>query len=214
MGILDFLNQKDTTANIIVVSRTKMGGENVCVGAFDINNNRNIRLLTASGSNQPRSFPLNIGSTIKATYAEKSGTKPPHTEDVLLKGYEATAPGPVLKAFQGLCKPITGPITNTFSGCLSKQGGNALSIGSDNVPDHSVCFWRADAPLTLDTSFDSVKYNYGFGFNRVSIKFVGFQETIRTIPSGSIIRLSLARWWCPPGHNEERCYLQLSGWHL
>lgn len=214
MGILDFLNNNDVTANIIVVSRTKMGAGNVCIGAFDVDNNRNIRLLTSGGSNQPSSFPLNIGSTVKATYAEKSGIKPPHTEDVLLKNYAEIASAPVLKAFQGLCNPITGPITNTFSGCLSKQGGNALSIGSENVPDHSVCFWRSDAPLTLDTSFDSIKYNYGYGFNRVSIKFVGFQDPIRTIPSGSIIRLSLARWWCHPGNNEERCYLQLSGWHL
>ncbi len=28
------------------------------------------------------------------------------------------------------------------------------------------------------------------------------------------VPISLARWWSPPGINEERCYLQLSGWYL
>jgi hypothetical protein len=39
-------------------------------------------------------------------------------------------------------------------------------------------------------------------------------DAIAVIPDGALIRFSLARWKAfPPGVNEERCYLQLSGWY-
>ena len=33
-------------ADVLIVSRTQMGGGNVCIGGFDISKKRNIRLLT------------------------------------------------------------------------------------------------------------------------------------------------------------------------
>ena len=46
--------------------------------------------------------------------------------------------------------------------------------------------------------------------------FVGFQEPLAEIPAGALVRISLAHWWRPRDHpeEEERCYLQLSGWFL
>jgi len=205
----------EITADIIVVSRTKMGGENICVGAFDVTNKRNIRLLTSEGANQTSDFSLNIGETFKVVYSNKtSGITSPHTEDVLLKSYNPIPSAPVLAEFKENCQPINGIITNTFNGLLSKQNGNALSIGMAGIPDHSVCYWRTDAPLTLNTSFSNIKYDYTSGIFRASIKFVGMQDPILTIPNGTVVRLSLARWWSPPEETEKRCYLQLSGWYI
>ena len=39
---------------------------------------------------------------------------------------------------------------------------------------------------------------------------------IKVIPAGTLVRVSLARWWRPEDSEpnfEERCYLQLSGWY-
>jgi hypothetical protein len=48
-----------------------------------------------------------------------------------------------------------------------------------------------------------------------SAKYVGMEEPIAVIPERAIDRFSLARWApFPPGVDEERCYLQLSGWYL
>lgn len=47
-----------------------------------------------------------------------------------------------------------------------------------------------------------------------SIKYVGFAEPINKIPAGTLVRVSLARWWRPTETSEERCYLQLSGWYV
>ena len=49
---------------------------------------------------------------------------------------------------------------------------------------------------------------------RYNIPYVGCAEAIDLIPAGTLVRVSLARWWRPEGMNEERCYLQLSGWYL
>lgn len=42
--------------------------------------------------------------------------------------------------------------------------------------------------------------------------YVGFQNEIDTITTGSLVRLSLARWWTKNNSVDKRCYLQLSGW--
>ena len=51
------------------------------------------------------------------------------------------------------------------------------------------------------------------GTNR-KITFVGFQNPVQLISAGTLLRISLARWWAPNDDDvEERCYLQLSGWY-
>ena len=46
----------------------------------------------------------------------------------------------------------------------------------------------------------------------INIPFVGFQSPIGLIPANTLVRVSLARWWAN-NNDEERCYLQLSGWY-
>ena len=38
-------------------------------------------------------------------------------------------------------------------------------------------------------------------------------EPISEIPSGTLLRVSLARWWKKYEEEEKKCYLQLSGWY-
>ncbi|MFH1320564.1 MAG: hypothetical protein ABII90_07920 [Bacteroidota bacterium] len=57
---------------------------------------------------------------------------------------------------------------------------------------------------------DKVRYSYPIRWRNIS--YVGFQNPVDKIPAGTLVRISLARWWSP-NEDEERCYLQLSGWY-
>jgi hypothetical protein len=92
--------------------------------------------------------------------------------------------------------------TSNGSGYISKAGG---------LPNRSTGYWVPDKPLTLEG--DRYTYPAFAGVRRMS--YVGFAPTIATIPAGTLVRVSLARWWRPQDADdslEERCYLQLSGW--
>lgn len=216
------VGSKEVSANIVVVSRTRMSQGHVCIGAFDVENNRNIRLLTAAGEHQPEACELDVGSVVRATYVKVTvGVIPPHTEDVKLKSYTAASQVQKVKdEFVAACPVVHGPITATFSGSLSREGSNSLSIRRENVPDHSVCFWKSDQIILLDSDyrerFGKVKYLYGQRYDRVGLPYVGMQDPIPSVPAGTVVRLSLARWWKPndASYDDKRCQKQLSGWYL
>jgi hypothetical protein len=47
-----------------------------------------------------------------------------------------------------------------------------------------------------------------------SIPYVGFAEPLSEIPANTLIRVSMCRWWRREEYEEEKCYLQISGWYL
>lgn len=114
------------------------------------------------------------------------------------------------------CSITEGCITRLFNHTLQFSGPHFLtgSVGKDHVPDHSVAFWVADKDLMKhDNSFQGksgVYYLYG----SYRIKYVGFQTPLDCIPQGTVLRMSLANWWKKGDSDEERCYLQLSGWYV
>lgn len=185
-------------------------GQNVCVGAYDVDRHRNIRLLNADGYGQPSTFPLNIGNVVTAQYRDRTNIEAPHTEDVLLQSYQPCADDQEVKnAFSENAPVIDGPLSNCFEGKLFQPGHGAMAIRNNDVPDHSVCFWRPDNNLTLN---NYGKYVYRIGFRNIQIQYVGFPEPIQMIPAETIVRLSLSRRWNVEGQ-EKICWLQLSGWY-
>jgi 1-acyl-sn-glycerol-3-phosphate acyltransferase len=83
----------------------------------------------------------------------------------------------------------------------------------DPPADHSVCFWELEKDLLLYFSKkNKIRYRYDDNEFYINIPFVGYQPPIPFIPAGTVVRLSLARWWAGTGE-EPRCYLQLSGWY-
>lgn len=199
-----------TTSRIVIVSRTKMGANGVCVGAYDVDIKRNIRLLDAAGQNQPNTFGLSIGDVVTATYINKPNISAPHTEDVMLQSYRNCPDRKnACDALLENAPVVNGPISNCFSGKLFQPGNGALAIPNNDVPDHSVCFWRTDKPLILNRFG---KYTYRDGFRNVQIQYVGFPEAINRIEAESVVRLSLSRRWNIDGQ-EKLCWLQLSGWY-
>lgn len=82
-------------------------------------------------------------------------------------------------------------------------------VNREDIPSFSTQFWIADSDLIYTEQFGKHYYRY----KQTRLKFVGFQEIVKRIPAGTIIRLSLANWWDGDGSGEDRCYLQLSGWY-
>lgn len=50
---------------------------------------------------------------------------------------------------------------------------------------------------------------------KVEARYVGVDKEIPKINAGTLVRVSLARWWSedPDANGEPRCYLQISGWY-
>lgn len=226
MGILDFERaaqpsvraslRPTLTADIIIVSKTRMGEGKVCVGALDVTNNRNIRLLTEAAQQQPENTEFAVGKTYRATYRRRPNCVSPHTEDVLLGSFARVDDVKIRDRFKALAIVVEGPISNTFAGCLSSEASSSYSVRQTNIPDHSVCFWRADSDLTLDAQYHQRygKFRYLYGYDRrVAIPYVGTAEPIPQITQSTVVRLSLARWWRPSDatYPDKRCQLQISG---
>lgn len=201
-------------ATVLIVSKTQMRN-GVCVGGINEDNHELIRIHNERGGNLSADAPYEIGDrwsmSVETAWNVRSA---PHTEDKQTMPFEKIGNVGVqgIKDYifrnAGLLRVARGSIANAFQGTLHFVGTKNY-VNRGNVPSYSTEFWIADKDLTHSIQFDKHYYYY----DRVRIKFVGFQSPINRIPAGTIIRLSLANWW-DDGSGEERCYLQLSGWYI
>ena len=203
-------------SEVLILSRTQMT-KNVCVGGFDITLGRNIRLLTSEGSNQPENSPFQIGQLWEISYNAKINLIYPHTEDVIIKNAElfnSLNKDQVVSFINENCRINSGSPSDLFDGLVNVQPRGASFIDDSHIPNHSVCFWRPIKHLTYTNSFNKSKYNYLDEYNNIIyFPYVGLSDNSNIIPAGSIIRISLARWWSPPNSTIKACYLQISGWY-
>jgi hypothetical protein len=101
-----------------------------------------------------------------------------------------------------------------FGGKVHFERNKSAYIRPANIPDQSVGFWAPDKNLELTILNDHKHYFYFGDNNEVFVMpYVGFVKPVETIKRGTLVRVSLARWWRQPGFNDERCYLQISGWY-
>jgi hypothetical protein len=194
----------------------------VCVGAVSYDG-KFVRLLDSKGYNQPENCPFKINEIYDITFIHKQNPKPPHTEDILVltSKYEGKLEDGIrmidfiTERNVNICY---GSIDKLFENCLNFTYKGSGYINSARIPQNSVSFWIADKDLIKDIDYnDKIKYEYSFndyfGPCRL-IKYVGLQPAEDIITKGTLLRVSLARWW---SHNEQevenRCYLQLSGWY-
>lgn len=206
---------------IVIVSKTKMVA-NDCVGGIGLKKGQFVRLLDQNGSNQPVNCDFEIGEIWKIEFAPKNNCIQPHVEDVLVSSKSRTQK---IVTNQGLSKWIPtnfddkvwrGSPDALFDGLIRFTESGSGYINEENgVPNCSVGFWISDRDLSRSEYQGKTRYNYPSIGNWRSIKYVGKEEPIDSIPAGTLIRLSLARWWSPDDSDlEERCYLQISGWYL
>lgn len=198
---------------VLIVSKTKMAN-GVCVGGINEQSEELIRLHNERGGNLTTDAPYEIGDRWEMSIEPPwNPREAPHTED------KQTYPIQKIEniGIAGIIKYVRnhnlgdrlsdGPLNETFDGCLQSR----IYVTKDSVPGFSTQFWIPDIDLNHVVSFGKDYYMY----RNFKIKYVGFSPAIKSIPAKTIIRLSLAHWFDGKGEwNEDRCYLQISGWYL
>lgn len=201
------------TKRAVIVGKTRMSEGYWCIGALTLDDWRSLRLLPVSGG---RAWAPETTIELEQVY-EIAGSysaliDPPHTEDFRLSSlrfvgsYSGNLP-------QDICAHVAvarGELSSLYQGCLRRLHRSSLGVLRDNIPNFSTQFWVPDQSLRLTIKWEKAYYLVG-GYE---VRYVGARTPIQEIPAGSLVRLSLSRWWAPEGATEQACYLQVSGWWL
>lgn len=204
---------------ILITSKTVFGENHVCVGGLDLANGRLLRLLNPGGYYQWKTAPLDIGDVWDMIYSsEQCQIVAPHVEDVIIRLNRKLRSVQITEEFLNeLNVPIwRGGIDQLFDETLqwSGSGRGFLSEHVNPLPPQSVGFWISDQPLILHERDDKHVYTYTELFAPKHLVWKGTVDPVDTIPVGTVLRVSLAKWWRHPDSElEKRCYLQLSGWY-
>lgn len=192
---------------VIILTRTLMAG-GVCVGAYDADNDRMLRLLDNNAGRLDGESPYVIGETYSMTYATRHNLAVPHIEDVAV--YEAKRSGSLSSSqVRELASDLSSGqlrISELFQGRLQKNG--SWYATQDNPPEFSVQIVKTRIPLIKDGQHFK---EFGLGASG-RVKYVGSTPIARLpafIPQGAPIRYSLARFW-DKGDGIPRAYFQLS----
>jgi len=204
------------TEEILIVSCTRMS-QHACIGAIT-RSGKGLRLLTIDGSNQPLDAPYEVATIWKIDHGSIPDLIPPHVEDVRI--LHADYVGKTQKIRDSIARyaPVfKTPPSHLYEGKLLFSPNGAAHILRDDVPAFSTCFWETPDDLVLSVTGDhsgNNKYRYLTAGQSLSVPFVGLRQIpIPIIPKGTLVRLSLARWWKRSDDEDVRCYLQLSGWY-
>ena len=103
-----------------------------------------------------------------------------------------------------------------FDGVIRFTWNRSGYISLQNpLPRCSTGFWVPDRPLALVQSGNKASYHYERADLILRVSYVGTVPAVDNIPAGTLVRVSLARWWRPEDvpDLEERCYVQLSCWY-
>lgn len=204
---------------VLIVSKTHMSSA-ACVGGLVLADNRYIRLLNNGNYNQPTDTDFRIGDVWDINFTNRTLIHPPHIEDVVISNKT------FLRRIDDIPNLLrerniidwAGHIDNIFGGLLqwTNSGTGYIALGGQ-MPTKSVGFWQTNSNLIRVTFDNKTRFRFPNGTNYRNISYVGYQETISTIPAGTILRVSLSRIF-PPENSEipspRGYYLQLSGWYL
>lgn len=203
------------TEDVLIVSKTHMSS-GICVGGLILRDNRYVRLLDRGNKNQPNDTDFEIGTVWSINFINRASLTPPHIEDIIILNKNFVKNIDDISSFLLGISLIDweGHIDTLFGGKIKWTQKGSGFIDETNLPSQSVGFWKTDKELIKNESYGKIRYDYPNGDNLRSLKFVGLIPAIEIIPSGTLLRISLARWWNNDGDTENRCYLQLSGWYL
>lgn len=194
-----------------------MNAGKCCVGGIT-EGGRYVRLLTSRGENQPTTIEMSVRQVWQIEFIEKKDVNAPHVEDVLIQSQTIkevlNAETKVLDFITQRNVPIwRGSPDILFDGTLKWTTNGSGYIIKEAVPAHSVGFWVSDKNLTKRIFREKTRYTYPNADAWRSIPYVGFDKPVESIPAGTLIRVSLTRWWDTKGTTEQRCQLQISGWY-
>lgn len=189
---------------VLITGKTRYGS-NACTGGLTLAND-SIRIFDAYG-NYPPASKYDVGQVWDMTYVKVPG-KPPHVENVRVTSDSYLGQQANLRtSLQARVQVWNGPLDSVLNGMLqSTSSGSCYISQHTGVPPVSTGYWIPDSDLSFQTRY------YYYDYRR--LKYVGFAPAIQTITAGTLVRVSLASWWDGDGKNEDRCYLQLSGWFI
>ena len=208
-------------SKVLILSKTKMQENRVCVGAVALDIRCSIRLLNCDGHHETiDECPYEILAVWDIVYRRTNMSTAPHLEDVNVLARSRTEHTVKSQEFFKLTsyniKVFNSSLLNVFDEKLNSTERGSLYISNEKgVPEYSTCFWQCDKDLRKNrfSTEQKVKYDYRDNEGRwYHITYVGLENVPEVIRAGSMVRLSLAHWWHPDDTDtENRCYLQLSG---
>jgi len=210
---------------VLILAKTHYGQQFLCVGGIVITGGRYVRLLNPEGWYQYPDTEFDVGSIWDISFTPVKGVRPPHVEDVtvLSQSFRKKADN-ITGLLSEIGIPVwEGSVDTLFEGLLLWTGGGAGYINEENgIPANSVGFWMPDRDLPRHVMagersdgeiYTSVRYFYQAGSVCRNLPYKGCSRPMKVIPAGTLVRVSLAKWWDTHGTTEARCALQLSGWY-
>ena len=194
-------------------------GSGACIGAIT-EKGESVRLVPLNADpHDGANREYEVGEMWEITGEPETSLIPPHNENFVVhkksRLHTAKDTRDLISAIELLMAPKIGDPRNLYEGLLKTTGSGSLYVpAGDDVPPYSTTFWRPDQQLIRDTEGRRIRYRYPTENGGYTLTFVGFQESIETIPAGTLLRVSLAHRWHPKDQPdvEERHYAQLSGW--
>jgi hypothetical protein len=210
---------------VLIVAKTHMEKDLACVSGLTRQSNRSIRLLTARGSHQPADTHFEVGQVWEIEFKRARRITPPHVEDVqVIREKYIGRQSDIRETLLGRVQPWQGEPERLYDGLLSFGDNCAayISRGNGQLPPCSTGYWLPAQSLKLTHIDDRTYYLIDYAFEQIGkpfagtlrIRYIGFAEPIAEIAAQTLVRVSLARWWRLRPDDEERCYLQLSGWYM
>ena len=202
---------------ILIVAKTRRGA-GACVGGITEEGN-SVRLIARdAASNERAGLEYEIGEVWEIDCAPDPDIVPPHVENIIvLRARRLRRSQRVAETIHRFMPPLVGSPEKLFDGVTQATAAGGLYIAErTGLPHRSTMFWAPDQSLRLDCEGKRLRYRYPTSDGGRTVTFVGFQEPLPEIPSGALLRISLAHWWRPKERPSEelRCFVQLSGWFL
>lgn len=203
----------DPVTDIVIVAKTRMGEQTVCVGAHRLSDFRSLRLHLESGNNFPSSTLLEVGQTWSARLSFDRLRKAPHVEDVTVSQLEQGERIPDLaRLLRSSAHVWIGPPDALFGGHLeASERGSGFVPSGPRQPLMSTGYWLPPSPLERDDYDGKARFRY-IGTSRIfRTKWVGVADPPQLVPAGTLVRVSLSRPFKGGRVPERGCWLQLSG---
>jgi hypothetical protein len=199
-------------SKILIVARTRMQHDHVCIGGHDLDHNfRAVRLLDRFGGYWRSASPFAVGEVWDMRYQAKDSV-PPHVEDVKVEKYRRLQSATdfrdlVLKG----ARPWIGAPNVLFDATVQSTSSGTAYIPTDGpLPRCSTGYWVPDKDLARDSSRGRMRFTSTGPSAIRGFAWVGVQEPPERIDAQSLVRVSLSRSFAsetaPEGY-----YVQISG---
>jgi hypothetical protein len=199
---------------VVIVARTRMNEGKICIGGIS-EEAESFRLMDDDCNYHMKACPYEVGEIWDMKVKACKHLEAPHLEDVAV--IEAKKLGIEKNLWRFIAErttPWKGSIESIFDGKIRFTGnGSAYISHSGGLPSVSTGFWIPDTDLEFK---DEPRVAYFPKRERRYLSYVGTGKPRPVIESGTLVRVSLAKWWKQKDTDsslELRCYAQLSGWY-